>query len=492
MKNLISFLFILICLSACNSPDVTNNDKPASHDHGTISILLFQDSLELFAEVDQLFAGHDIAIRAHLSFLENYSPAENGILYARVLQGGQSAEWEPLELAQPGIFTGTVRPEAPGLCDFGFLYEEGSLIVEFSQSSLKVYSHGDKLPEGPEHGDEAIFTKEQAWKTEFGLLELVPGDFQSSIHSSGEVVTPPGNLIEITAPANGRISYSGGRLIEGIRVTKGSELFTLLGSGLSDDNIIVELNTARAEYDRSQSNFERKEKLLRIQAVSQRDYDEAKADFQAARARYEMIKSQVGDSGISVESPVTGFIKEIRVSQNSYAETGSVLMTIIKDDGMLIKANVPVGESGKINLISSANIRLPGSPEVLSIIEMGGEVVSRGRSTEPSSGMVSMFLSVGSRGILPGTFVEIWLLGEIIENSLLIPASSLLEEYGKYFVYVQKEGEAYEKRAVKLGGFDGRNYMVTDGLNSGEVIVSKGAMAIKVANAMGAAPVHSH
>ena len=93
---------------------------------------------------------------------------------------------------------------------------------------------------------------------------------------------------------------------------------------------------------------------------------------------------------------------------------------------------------------------------------------------------------------MPGTFVELWILTDVISNQLVVPESSLLEEYGHYFVYVQHNGESYEKRAISITDNDGMNYLIDKGLRSGEVIISKGVMAVKVANAMGAVPVHHH
>jgi len=493
MKVFTLIVIYLIMMVSCHKTDneAQNQDAAGGHDHGELAILSFQDGMELFAETDQLYAGHGVSIRAHLTFLDSYRPAEQGILYSRIVQGNNVPDWLPLELAQAGIFTGDIIAGDPGVCYFEFLYQEDSVEVMFTSQSLSVYTHDDIAPEG-EHHDGATFTKEQAWKTEFGLLQLSPRDYKRAIHCSGEISISPGNLVDLIAPASGKISFNGSNLVEGSYVRKGSVLFTLMGTGLGQDNIALELTTARAEYEKSQANMVRKVELLKIGAISNKQYEEAKAIFDTDKTRYEILQSQVKASGIVITSPVTGYITDVFTASNAYAATGSILLKIIKEGGSLIKALVPVTEADRINSISSANFKLPYGSKIHSINDWGGKLTSVSRSVDSETGMIPVYFSISSPELIAGTFVELWLLSDVMTDQIVVPQSSLLEEYGLYYVYVQETGETYEKRLVTLSDNDGMNYLISGGLKAGEHIVSKGAMAIKIANAMGAAPVHSH
>ncbi len=491
MKFITPILFFLIFAISCQNPDNNEEAPVQAHDHGSIGILIFEQDMELFAETDQLFAGHEVEIRAHLTFLEDYSPAQRGILYARIVQDESNPEWVELKLAHPGIYTGSVIPENPGVCSFKFRYTEGEMEVVFSKDSLKVYTHDDVLSEEVHH-HELTFTKEQAWKTEFGLMPVKAKDFISTIHCSGEIFVAPGSTVELIAPAGGKIAFAQTNLLEGSYVRKGSQLFTILGTGLGSDNILMELNTAKAEFEKSSADLVRKEKLVKIEAVSKKEYEASKANYDTDKTRYQILKNQINESGIVVRSPVSGYITEVLVASNSYAEVGSALVTIIKEGGLLIKANVPVTQADKINVISSANFKLPHNDTVYSLNNWNGSVSSFGRSIDHETGMIPVYFTVNKPDLIPGTFTELWLLTETITNQIVVPESSLLEEYGLYYVFVQEEGEAYEKRLVEISDSDGKNYLLSSGLSLGEVIVSKGAMAIKVANAMGGAPVHTH
>ena len=52
---------------------------------------------------------------------------------------------------------------------------------------------------------------------------------------------------------------------------------------------------------------------------------------------------------------------------------------------------------------------------------------------------------------MPGSFVEIYLLSQPMENVLTLPESALTEEQGSFFVYRQLDEECYEKQLVTTG-----------------------------------------
>ena len=87
--------------------------------------------------------------------------------------------------------------------------------------------------------------------------------------------------------------------------------------------------------------------------------------------------------------------------------------------------------------------------------------------------------------------MEVYLLGQPRENVLAIPVSSLTEEQGIYFVYLQTHPDAYKKQEVRIGTNDGSLVEILSGLKAGDRVVSKGAYYIKLASASAAIP-HAH
>ena len=75
---------------------------------------------------------------------------------------------------------------------------------------------------------------------------------------------------------------------------------------------------------------------------------------------------------------------------------------------------------------------------------------------------------------------------------MVVPSSAVLEEDGRAVVYVQAEGERFEKRAIEIGGTSGDRTLVRSGLEAGERVVTGAAYQIRLASLSTAAPAHGH
>jgi multidrug efflux pump subunit AcrA (membrane-fusion protein) len=78
------------------------------------------------------------------------------------------------------------------------------------------------------------------------------------------------------------------------------------------------------------------------------------------------------------------------------------------------------------------------------------------------------------------------------QQGVVIPASAVLDEDGRPIVYVQPEGETFEKRSIRLGGQDGDRVLVLEGIKPGERIVTGAAYQVRLASMSTAAPAHGH
>jgi multidrug efflux pump subunit AcrA (membrane-fusion protein) len=93
---------------------------------------------------------------------------------------------------------------------------------------------------------------------------------------------------------------------------------------------------------------------------------------------------------------------------------------------------------------------------------------------------------------LPGVPVEAYLLTNTGSAVLQVPETAVMEDQGNYFVYVQKDGEHFERRAVELGQSNGKMVQINKGLRDGDILVTKGAYNLKLAAGQGSAPAHGH
>ena len=158
-----------------------------------------------------------------------------------------------------------------------------------------------------------------------------------------------------------------------------------------------------------------------------------------------------------------------------------------------LKAEISEKYYALLSSVKSANFRTPYEETVYKLSGLNGRIISYGKSANDNSYYVPVIFEFDNKGaIIPGTFVEIWLLGKEKDNILTVPTSALIEEQGLYFVYRQTNEDGYMKTEVKLGSGNGEEFEVLSGLKAGDVVVTKGAYQIKLASASNIIPAHTH
>ena len=105
-----------------------------------------------------------------------------------------------------------------------------------------------------------------------------------------------------------------------------------------------------------------------------------------------------------------------------------------------------------------------------------------GKGSDKTSVYIPVTFEFDNTGeVVPGSFVEVFLLGAPQDNVISVPASALTEEQGVYFVYIQIDDEGFIKREVQPGQSNGERVRILSGLTGGERVVSKGAYQVKLA-----------
>ena len=107
--------------------------------------------------------------------------------------------------------------------------------------------------------------------------------------------------------------------------------------------------------------------------------------------------------------------------------------------------------------------------------------------------VLTMFFEVDDTGFKPeGTILEFCLKSNPLHSQIVIPKTAIMENRGKYYVYLQVTGESYTKSEIQIAWEDGNMVQVLSGLNEGDVIVGMGVVYVRAASDNNAIPVHSH
>ena len=379
-------------------------------------------------------------------------------------------------------------------------------------------AHDHEGEEKEDHSGEIVMTDEQMEKAGVDIETVEPGDFTAVMKAAGQIVRRQGDEQTVSATISGIVYWRNASLSEGSQVGSGQPLADITARHLQDGDPIAK---AKASFEAAKSEMERVKPLADENIVSQREYEQARLNYQTAKAAYEGIAASKSGSAV-VTTGMGGFIKSLIVKSGDYVNVGDPIAVVTQNRRQQLVVDVPECAYRNMNDIRSANFKATGNDNVYKLSELNGKLISYSRTLPEGSAYLPATFEFDNVGdIIAGSFVEVYLLLKQKQNVITVPNTSLTEEQGLYYVYVKKhnhnheahedhehedhdheaheghehKGEEgiFEKREVKIGQTDGVRTEILSGLKAGECIVTEGAYQVKLAASSSAIPEgHNH
>ena len=350
------------------------------------------------------------------------------------------------------------------------------------------HNHGSEASES-EHSDEIILPKAKAEAAGVKVSTIEPGTFEQVIKTSGQVLAAQGDESVAVATVAGVVSFHG-KVTEGMSVGKGSTLLTISSSNIADGDPV---QRARIAYEISKKEYERMKALVKKKIGSDKDFAQAEQNYENARISYEALAKGNTKGGQAISSPIGGYVKNILVKEGDYVTIGQPLVSVTQNRRLFLRAEVSEKYYPYLRTIGSANFKTPYDNKVYALKELSGRLLSFGKSAGDNSFYVPVTFEFDNKGdIIPGSFVEVYLLSTPMENVISLPRTALTEEQGLFFVYLQLDEEGYKKQEVTLGADNGQSVQILTGVKAGDPVVVNGAYQVKLASASNAIPAHSH
>jgi RND family efflux transporter MFP subunit len=289
-------------------------------------------------------------------------------------------------------------------------------------------------------------------------------------------------------------------------VTRGQELARLLPppSAPADlPRLQREHAEARTALALATSDRERAERLTTAGAAPVKRLEEARSAEEQARARLAAAEASLtqynaartgGDIDTSglfvVRAPVSGAIAARDAAAGANVTAGAVLFRVVDAAQVHIVGQVPESELARARLARAAEIEVAGQPGRI----QAGKLVSVGRVLDPQSRTLPITFAFDNEalGLPVGQAVFLHLLMDATASKPVVPVSALVDDAGRPIVFVQREGETFERRAVTLGPRSGDVVQVTEGVKPGDRVVTKGAYLVRLASLSTSVPAHGH
>jgi membrane fusion protein, heavy metal efflux system len=492
MKNF-HFLFVTIALFSGCTNSIQQDDHPSME---SLAHTLYTDHLELFVEFKPFVVGQSSKFAAHFTELgEKFTALTDAEITVSLISNGKGIRQSIDSCSSPGIFRLALTPKHKGKGTLIFDVKTRKYTDRITIPNVTIYENENEaiLAQVVESaGNDIRYLKEQAWKVEFANTPVQKKAFENVIKTSGEIQSAFGDEMIVVAKASGIVLFINSQTIEGTSVSGGQTIFIITGEDLAEDNVDVKFKEAKTNYNKSKVDFERAAGLITDKIISQKEFQSIKQRFEIAENHYNALARNYSSKGKNCLTPMSGFIKQVLVKEGQFVTVGTPLATLSKNKKLILQAQVSQKYFTQLASIHSANFK-NSEGIVYSTSELNGAILSYGRSITFNSPFIPITFEIDNIGnIIPGSIVEIFLKSNPIPDALVIPVTSLVEEQGVFYVYVQTAGESFQKREVKLGANDGMEVQVLEGVSENERVVTLGGNQIKLATAAGALPVHGH
>ncbi len=230
----------------------------------------------------------------------------------------------------------------------------------------------------------------------------------------------------------------------------------------------------------SQQEYERQKRLFDAGLVSQQALDSAAAALDTAKASLHALEAVESENKVQlqyyrVSAPTDGIIGDIPVRVGDRVTTSSLLTTIDEGTGLEVYIYVPVERAAALR--TGLRVRLvddKGSSLADTTIDFVSPQVDNRTQT------VLAKAAVPGHTFRPDEFVRARIVWGT-EPAYTVPVLAVSRVNGQYFAYVAEKGDkglVARQRPVKVGELVGNDYVVLDGLKSGERVVVSGVQRL--------------
>ncbi|MGE5317210.1 MAG: efflux RND transporter periplasmic adaptor subunit [Chloroflexota bacterium] len=472
-------------------------EKKTEHEHEAhkFQYTAYSSAHELFAEADPFIAGESSNVLSHFSSLPDFKALEEGKITLTLTAGGSTVQQTLGKPDRKGIYSFDLKPvkAGKGSLKYELTNAKGEFTIEVPD--VTVFASDEEADAAAEANEQSktnttTFTKEQSWKIDFNTGYPVMEPFGQVIKTTAQVDAAIGSESVVVAKTAGVVIINE-ELPAGKMVSKGEKLFTISGTGMAENNFSTKYSEAKSNFEKAKADLQRATELAKERIVSERELASYKNIFDNAKTVFDNLNSNFSASGQTVTSPVSGYIRQLYVTNGSFVEAGQRVLTVSQNKSLTLHAEIPLKYAPLLTSVATAHIK-DMSGRVFTLEQLNGKILSYGKAAGEDNYLLPVTLKIDNNGeFIPGGFVDLYLKALTLESSLVVPSTAIIEEQGNYFVWVQVNPELFEKREVKTGRTDGLNTEIINGISKAERIITRGAMLVKLAQSTGTLDAHS-
>jgi membrane fusion protein (multidrug efflux system) len=264
-----------------------------------------------------------------------------------------------------------------------------------------------------------------------------------------------------------------GRLVvlnikDGDRVAQGALL-----AKLYDGDLEAQLRKLEVQLQIAEQTEKRQAELLKIQGVSQQDYDLSLLQVLSLKADMDIIRESIRKT--EIRAPFAGKLGLKNVSPGAYVTPATVLTSISQVDALKIQFNIPERYGSMLGAGKQVSFTVDGSPKLFTANVIASEI-----SIDESTRSLAVRARVVQRDpkLIPGAFAKVNVVFGDKQEALMVPTNSIIPVGRKKQLYVYETGKAMV-REVTTGVRDSTDIQILTGLKPGDTVITSAILFLR-------------
>jgi membrane fusion protein (multidrug efflux system) len=281
----------------------------------------------------------------------------------------------------------------------------------------------------------------------------------------------PGTLLanettEIHPEVSGRVVEL--NIQEGRTIAKGA-----LMAKLYDGDLQAQLRKIEVQLKIAEKTEERQAELLKIQGVSQQDYDLSLLQVNNLKADIDILKEAIRKT--EIRAPFNGKLGLRNISPGAYVTPATILTTISQTDQLKIQFSVPERYGALLRDGMTVGFTVDGSSRSFTAKVTATEI----RIDESTRSLaVRALVQQRDPALIPGVFAKVRILLGQDEAALLVPNSVIIPIGRKKQLFVYEGGKA-QPRDIETGVRDSTNIQIISGLKPGDTVITSAILFLR-------------
>ena len=255
---------------------------------------------------------------------------------------------------------------------------------------------------------------------------------------------------------------------EGTNVSQG----TLLAK-LYDGDLQAQLRKLEVQLKIADQTEKRQAELVKIQGISQQEYDLSLLQVLNLKADMDIIKEAIRKT--EIRAPFSGKLGLKNVSPGGYVTPSTILTTISQVNTLKIQFNIPERYGAKLKPGQTVTFNVDGSSKTYMAFIIASEISI---DEDTRSLAVRALVKQPDASLIPGVFAEVKIVLGKNEEALMVPNSSIIPLGRKKQLYLYQGGKAMVQE-VTTGVRDSTDIQILTGIKAGDTVITSAVLFLR-------------